>query len=173
MWWLQITEDGMVGGVFGVNTRGLEHYAHFGHHGVLAPAAEALDEDWAADTHWVKVDYQPCRAILFDGSLPHRATTTRALPVGLRRVVVGINVFDSSVGSTVARAPVHSQAYRDAMAELQSFRRLCAPAHTPARDAQHAHLAAVISLSSPCHLPAVISQLSSLSCHLPSSPLLA
>ena len=42
---------------------------------------------------------------------------------GKKRVVVGINVFDASIGAQVAAAPVHSDAYREAMAELQVFSR--------------------------------------------------
>jgi hypothetical protein len=116
--------DTMEGGTFGVHTGGLEHYARFGHHGVLARATPgALEADWA-DEAWVKVDYRARRAILFDGALPHRATTTRSMPPGLRRVVVGINVFDSSVGEEVSRSPVHSAAYRREMAALTKFTRL-------------------------------------------------
>eukprot|EP00966_Prymnesium_polylepis_P146473 3382731-Prymnesium_polylepis.1 len=114
----------MEGGVFGVNTGGLSHYLRFGHHCVLArDAPGALDEDWHADPHWVKVSYRFRRAILFDGLLPHRATAISALPDERRRVVVGINVFDDSIGAQVATAPVHSDAYREAMASLQSFER--------------------------------------------------
>lgn len=40
-----------------------------------------------------------------------------------RRVVIGINVFDMSIGEKVAAAPVHSDAYRAAMARLQRFTR--------------------------------------------------
>ena len=33
----------MSGGTFGANTLGLDHYAKFGHHGVLARAAQELE----------------------------------------------------------------------------------------------------------------------------------
>ena len=59
--------------------------------------------------------YQFRRAILFDGSLPHRATPIEALAEeSRRRVVVGINVFDTSIGPQVAAAPIHSEAYYQA-----------------------------------------------------------
>ena len=118
----------MRGGEFGLNTGGLEHYLRFGHHGVLARGdPRALERDWDAgeECGWVKADYRFRRAIVFDGELPHRAATVRALPgAGVKRVVVSINVFDAQVGPHVATAPVHSDAYREAMAELQSFRRV-------------------------------------------------
>ena len=116
----------MRGGEFGVNTQGLSHYLRFGHHGVLARAdPAAFGRDWAGGDGWVKAGYRFRRAILFDGELPHCATPVEALPAAhLKRVVVGINVFDTDVGPHVAGAPVHSAAYRRAMAELQSFRRV-------------------------------------------------
>ncbi len=118
-------DEEMVGGVFGVNRGGLDHYRRFGHHGVLARAEpDALERDWEEDARWVKIGYRFRRAILFDGSLPHRATATQALPPGARRVVIGINVFDTAVGPVAARAPVHSAAYREEMASIRCFRRV-------------------------------------------------
>ena len=114
----------MVGGIFGVNRGGMRHYLRFGHHCVLArDSPGALERDWDSDPEWVKVPYRFRRAILFDGILPHRATAISAMPEDRRRVVVGINVFDDTIGPQVAAAPVHSDAYREAMAALQAFSR--------------------------------------------------
>ena len=105
----------MEGGVFGVNTGGLQHYLRFGHHCNLMRSPDALERDWDADANWVKVNYRFRRAILFDGMLPHRATPIETLAEdSRRRVVVGINVFDTSVGPQVAAAPIHSEAYYQA-----------------------------------------------------------
>jgi len=115
----------MAGGCFGVNTGGLQHYLQFGHHCVLKRhEPSALEYDWENDSRWIKVSYRFRRAILMNGLLPHRATTISAMPEDKRRVVVGINVFDKSIGEQVAAAPVHSDAYRAAMRELQAFSRV-------------------------------------------------
>lgn len=64
------------------------------------------------------------RACVFDGELPHLSTNITALPVSTKRVVIGINVFDHEIGPKVAIAPVHSDAYKAEMANIQSFRRV-------------------------------------------------
>ncbi len=120
-----LAEGEMDGGTFGVHTAGIEHYRRFGHHGVLQrDDPGALERDWETDSRWVKVSYRHRRAILFDGTLPHCATRIAAMPAGARRVVIGINCFDNCIGPIVSQAPVHSDAYRAAMADIQSFRRL-------------------------------------------------
>ena len=117
---------GMVGGEFGVNTGGLAHYLRFGHHGIhVRSEPGAMGCDWEHGDGWLKADYRFRRAILFDGELPHCSAPVVSLPdASLRRVVVGINVFDVEVGPHAMVEPVHSEAYRSAMAELQSFRRV-------------------------------------------------
>ena len=117
---------GMVGGEFGVNTGGLEHYLRFGHHGIhVRSEPGAMGRDWEHGDGWHKAEYRFRRAILFDGELPHCSAPVVSLPdASLRRVVVGINVFDVEVGPHAMVEPVHSEAYRAAMAQLQSFKRV-------------------------------------------------
>lgn len=102
----------MEGGDFACHLDGLEHYRRHGHKYRMSSPAEAA-EDWETSAGWVKLRYRHRRGVVFDGSLPHLSTPVRSLPENVKRLVVGINVYDHVAGEKVQDCPVHSQKQRE------------------------------------------------------------
>ena len=116
-------EGEMIGGEFAANMDGIDHYAKFGHRGRLH-GIEELNRNLASNVGWVRVPYvfvgvrarlkylksnsshnryRHKQAILFEGSLPHLSTKLLSLPKHLKRVIIGINVFDTKIGPIAER----------------------------------------------------------------------
>ena len=109
---LTAVRDGeMIGGDFAANMDGIEHYAKFGHRGRLQ---SDLNKDLASNPRWVRVPYRYRQAILFEGNLPHLSTKLLSLPRDLKRVIIGINVFDHRIGPAAERCTIHSARWRRA-----------------------------------------------------------
>ena len=123
--------EGMQGGNFAVNRRGLDHYREWKYK-AKGKRAENADFDEVAeaksegerDGTWEFVDYKTNRCIFFDGDLPHMATPVAKIPEGISRVILGINVFGHNVGSQASRFPDHSARTNRVIKMLQAFRRL-------------------------------------------------
>jgi len=113
----------MEGGEFWANTRGLDHYREFGYKGALAAKSGAggepnLDMQSSA---WLRVPYRFNRGLVYDGDLPHLSTKIKALPDGLRRVILGFNLFTHEVGPCAERAPEHSPKFNSTVKLYQTM----------------------------------------------------
>lgn len=101
------------GGGFHVNTRGLAHYQQYGYKTRLAGklSTDALEAISAKEPGWEHVPYRYRRGIVCDGEFPHFSGRVRSLPAGLKRVVVGFNLFPPEIGPFVDKFPEHSDAF--------------------------------------------------------------
>ena len=106
-------EGEMIGGEFAANMDGIDHYAKFGHRGRLN-GIENLNRNLKSNAKWMRVPYRHRQAILFEGSLPHLSTKLLSLPKHLKRVIIGINVFDTRIGPIAERCTIHSARWRRA-----------------------------------------------------------
>ena len=118
-----IDDGDMQGGTFAVHTDGLRHYKRFGHQCRLA-SDDALRADMESSPGWIRVPYRFNRATVHDGSLPHLSTKVTTLPPGVKRVILGINLFDSEIGPRVQRVPIHSYAFKRTEKLAGVFRQL-------------------------------------------------
>ena len=104
----------MKGGCYCVHTAGLKHYEKYGFKGKKSGNGN-FPEDMLNDVSegpWLKIPYRCNRMIVQRGHLPHLSTPIESLPSGMKRVIVGFNVFRHNVGPFVERAPEHSSAFR-------------------------------------------------------------
>ena len=109
-----IEHESQIDTVLAINLDGIDHYAKYGHRLALA-SASALEADLRTNSkHWVRVPYRFNQAILFEGNLPHLSTKLTKIPSHLKRVIIGINVFDRRIGPTAAKCTIHSAAWRRA-----------------------------------------------------------
>lgn len=101
------------GGGFHVNTRGLAHYQQYGYKTRLASklSTDALEAISAKEPGWKRVPYCYRRGIVCDGEFPHFSGRVRSLPAGVKRVVVGFNLFPHAIGPFVEKFPEHSDAF--------------------------------------------------------------
>ena len=106
-----IDDGDMQGGTFAIHTDGLRHYKQFGHQCRLA-SDDALRVDMESSPGWIHVPYRFNRATVHDGSLPHLSTKVTSLPPGIKRVILGVNLFDGEIGPRVQRVPIHSYAFK-------------------------------------------------------------
>mmetsp|Transcript_27933 Transcript_27933/g.39679 ORF Transcript_27933/g.39679 Transcript_27933/m.39679 type:complete len:388 (-) Transcript_27933:147-1310(-) len=114
----------MQGGELAVNGQGIAHYRRFGYKGKLA-GPQALEADLQAESSgWVCVPYRRGRGTLFGGPLPHLARPVRFLAAGLRRVVLGVNVFPRHppLNECCLRAPEHSRAFNRTVKLYQALK---------------------------------------------------
>jgi hypothetical protein len=103
------------GGAFFVNTCGLKHYQKYGYktrlqNKITTDEFEIISKN---EEGWHKIPYQYRRGILCDGDYPHFSSRVRQLPEenGMRRVVVGFNLFPKEIGPFVQKFPEHSTAF--------------------------------------------------------------
>lgn len=101
------------GGGFHVNTRGLAHYQQYGYKTRLAGklSTDALEAISTKEPGWEHVPYRYRRGIVCDGEFPHFSGRVRSLPAGVKRVVVGFNLFPHEIGPFVEKFPEHSDAF--------------------------------------------------------------
>lgn len=99
----------MIGGAFCANIDGLEHYRKFGYKGKLQPA-ETFEEDLQSP-QWINIPYLENRGIMHDGDFPHLSTKITHIRDGVKRVILGFNVFTDHVAECNLRAPEHSDAF--------------------------------------------------------------
>lgn len=59
----------------------------------------------------MQVPYKYNRGILHDGNYPHLSTEIKFIREGLKRVILGFNVFTHHVSECNLRAPEHSEAF--------------------------------------------------------------
>ena len=120
---IQVTpvQDGeMRGGHFAANVRGLDHYKEFGYKTALGTSKEHVEND-SLSSSWLSVPYRFNRAIVHDGDFPHLSTQIEALPVGLKRVILGFNLFTNDVGPAAQRAPEHSDKFNATVKLMQTM----------------------------------------------------
>lgn len=98
--------EGVKGGAFVVNTRGLDHYKERGYKAKIQP-----------DEGWVKIPYKRGRAVVFDGEYPHYAEEV----LEGRRQILGFNVFGDRVKDVNRRAPEHSAQFNSLVKFYQSL----------------------------------------------------
>ncbi|ETW04488.1 hypothetical protein H310_04751 [Aphanomyces invadans] len=96
-----LPEDAIHGGAFYAHTDGLSHYKVHGYKESRRPVT----------VHDHVVPYCHRRGILIDGNLPHGSTPVTFLPSGVRRVVVGLNMFNHEIGPYAQMYPEHSQQF--------------------------------------------------------------
>eukprot|EP01033_Poteriospumella_lacustris_P000539 gene539-365_t len=99
----------MIGGAFCANIDGLDHYRKFGYKGKLQPT-EAFEEDLQSP-QWINIPYLQNRGIMHDGDFPHLSTKITHIRDGVKRVILGFNVFTDHVAECNLRAPEHSDAF--------------------------------------------------------------
>ena len=51
---------------------------------------------------------------MFDGILPHCSTRVDKVKPGMKRVIVGINLFDQKIGPRVSLCSIHTRAFKRA-----------------------------------------------------------
>lgn len=97
----------------------LQHYRQHGYKGALSTAGtNNVNDD--SDTNWILIPYRFNRMICQSGHLPHLSTKVESMMVnaegngatGMKRVIVGFNVFLHDVGPFIQEAPEHSEAFR-------------------------------------------------------------
>jgi hypothetical protein len=96
----------IVGGAFEANLEGLAHYERFGYKCKKEPV---LDRD--TSSAWVSMPYRYNRGCVHDGDLPHLSTEITEMPEGMRRVIMGFNMFGHDCGPSAMAAPEHSKAF--------------------------------------------------------------
>ena len=100
------TQD-MLGGEYYANLAGLDHYREFKYKCSL----DKFDLDGNDDGNWIKVPYRYNRGILCDGNLPHFSAPITSIPDGMKRVIVGFNVWNHEIGPIVEQYPEHSSKF--------------------------------------------------------------
>jgi len=110
----------MVGGDFCVHTGGLDHYAKHGYKGKkcsdlwikdLESIPSIQDTLHFGKQSWVQIPYRYNQGILHDGDFPHVSTKIKSLSNGIKRVILGLNLFGFDCGPLVMTAPEHSSAF--------------------------------------------------------------
>ncbi|ETV67991.1 hypothetical protein H257_15955 [Aphanomyces astaci] len=93
-----LSADTIHGGAFYAHPDGLSHYKIHGYKGSQQPVT----------VHDHLVPYTHRQGVLIDGNMPHGSTPVTRLPPGVRRVVVGLNMFNHEIGPFTQAYPEHS-----------------------------------------------------------------
>jgi len=117
------------GGSLLVFREGLDHYERHGYKCKKRPLPLPDNEPKQV----VCIPYRFNRGIVCDGEYPHLSTPIQSLPPGMRRVIMGFNVFDHCVGPYVMKAPEHSKAFNRRVKLYQAIR----PSTFPAGGTSH------------------------------------
>ena len=107
----------VLGGKFGANSGGLEHYRKLGYKARRDPGKRHPrypTSDWVEGENagWSFAPYTFRQATLSSGELPHAADRVIVWPKGVQRVVVGLNSMGFVEGPTECKLPQHSYDFR-------------------------------------------------------------
>jgi len=118
-----------------VNCSGLDHYRSCGYKGRLVASHKAKAQSCSAtdftSAGWLRIPFKANRAIVHDGEWPHASERVDSLPPGVKRVIVGFNVFGSNVAEANLRAPEHSAQFNSTVKRYQLASKLAPVADKP------------------------------------------